>query len=100
LDIIKNRQSVKLVNEIIEGRLKISKDGEIMIIDNKGNNVLREVAGHLDGKHVRVTIEEQDTIPCPCVYKSGICGYDGDLPSCDKTLEDCKQHDNSERFIS
>lgn len=99
MNIIKYRQSVKLVSEVIEGKLKI-KDSEIMIVDKKGKNVLWEVAEHLDGKNVYITIEEKDMIPCPCVYKSQICGYAGSLPNCDKTLEDCKQHDNSERFIS
>ena len=100
MNIIKNSQLVKLVYKIIEGKLKISKDGEITIVDKKGNDLLGEVAEHLDGKIVRITIEEKDIIPCPCVYKSAICGYTGSLPSCDKTLEDCKQHNNSERFIS
>jgi len=99
LDIIKNCQSVKLVYEIIEGKFKISKDNGIMIVDKKGNNILWEVAERLDGKRVRITIEEKDIIPCPCIYKSEICGYTGVLPTCDKTLEDCERHENSKRFI-
>ena len=100
MNIIKNRQSVKLVYEVIEGKLRISKDGAIMIVDKKGNDVFLKVAEYLNGKRVRITIEEKDVIPCPCIYKSEICGYTGDLLSCDKTLEDCKLHNNSERFIS
>lgn len=99
MNIIRNRRLVKLVHEIIDGKFKIAEDGEIMIVDKKGKNVLREVAEHLEGKTVRITIEGKDTIPCPCIYKSEICGYTGILPSCDKTQEDCKRHDNLERFI-
>lgn len=35
---------------------------------------------------------------CRWKYKSISCGYGGELPTCDKTLVDCRTHENSERF--
>jgi hypothetical protein len=41
---------------------------------------------------------EQELIPCSHYYRDYFCGYDGDLPMCDKTFDDCKLHGNVERF--
>lgn len=35
---------------------------------------------------------------CPFKYKGIRCGYNGDMPNCNHTLTDCRQHDNSVRF--
>lgn len=35
---------------------------------------------------------------CPFVYKGLKCGYNGDLESCGKTLVECRNHNNSQRF--
>lgn len=35
---------------------------------------------------------------CQWEYKGIECGYSGDLPTCKKTLEDCRNHNNSARF--
>ncbi|MBQ9256146.1 MAG: DUF1833 family protein [Acidaminococcaceae bacterium] len=35
---------------------------------------------------------------CPFKYKGTECGYSGTLASCKKTLTDCRNHGNSERF--
>lgn len=35
---------------------------------------------------------------CYYIYKDNNCGYRGKLQSCDKTLEDCKRHDNFSKW--
>jgi len=35
---------------------------------------------------------------CPFKFKGPQCGYSGNLPSCNKTLSDCRAHGNSVRF--
>ena len=35
---------------------------------------------------------------CSFRYKSAECGYAGALPTCQKTLQDCRTHNNSMRF--
>lgn len=35
---------------------------------------------------------------CPFKYKGIRCGYNGDMPNCNHTLTDCRQHGNSVRF--
>ena len=35
---------------------------------------------------------------CPFVYKGLRCAYRGSIPTCYRTLEDCRAHNNSRRF--
>ncbi len=35
---------------------------------------------------------------CYYIYKGSSCNYKGPLLACDKTFEDCKKHDNLQRF--
>ena len=35
---------------------------------------------------------------CPFAYKGLRCGYSGGIASCQHTLQDCRNHGNSERF--
>ncbi len=35
---------------------------------------------------------------CPFKFKGPQCGYSGNLTTCDKTLSDCRAHNNSVRF--
>ncbi len=35
---------------------------------------------------------------CASEYKELHCGYKGELPTCNKSIEDCKQHGNIARF--
>lgn len=69
---------------------------EIYYIDRKSietrDVVEFELAAAFDLQGVRAPKRQCIANICQWVYKSTECGYAGSLPTCDKTLEDCKVH--------
>ena len=51
-----------------------------------------ELAAAFDLQGVRAPKRQCIANICQWVYKSTECGYTGSLPTCDKTLDDCKVH--------
>jgi len=69
---------------------------EIYYIDRKADEnfsfVEYELATVNDLQGVRIPKRQCISSICQWVYKSSECGYTGGLPTCGKTLNDCKTH--------
>lgn len=51
-----------------------------------------ELATPMDVQNARIPARRIQALICPWVYKGTECGYAGALPTCGKTLEECKTH--------
>lgn len=71
-------------------------DNDIYYIDRKSNenkvSVTFELASSLDLEGVRLPLRVITANICSFIYKSPQCGYVGNLPTCGKSLSDCKAH--------
>jgi lambda family phage minor tail protein L len=69
---------------------------EIFFIDRKvsesRDSIEFELASAFDLQGVRLPKRQCISSICQWVYKSVECGYSGGLPTCKKTLDDCKNH--------
>lgn len=77
---------------------------EIYIIDRKlsesRTTVEFELAAAFDLQGVRLPKRQCISSICQWVYKSSECGYSGSLPTCKKTLADCKRHFGNDAQLS
>jgi len=48
--------------------------------------------GVFPAEEIRVPDRTLQGLRCRWIYKGAHCGYVGDLPTCDKTREDCRRH--------
>lgn len=48
--------------------------------------------GVFPAEEIRIPDRTLQGLRCRWIYKGSHCGYVGDLPSCDKTREDCRRH--------
>lgn len=71
-------------------------DDDIYFVDRKVSEtklaVTFELASSLDLQGVRLPLRVITANLCTFGYKSAECGFIGALPTCDKTLSDCKRH--------